>query len=246
MNKHEWYGLTPAEREALVLELLGQGYTADQLNDYFEVRSKRVINDFMNGRGYSKRNNTFVPKDGTSFKPIAKDNIATELKEENQKLLEQQQELLNIINEYKEKEDKQLDQNNKMLDIIKDYQIKETNTQNQLVSIMNNDRDQNERVLSIIEYYMSKTVEIENKNNTKLIESEIAMTQERPEPDYDVEIIDTSLPVKNYEETATRTTIRVHKPLMDEFNSIWKAKYGEYRQHDLLNIALQMFIDKYK
>lgn len=61
-KKHEWYGLTPANREALVLELLSQGYTADDLIDYFDVKTKRVINDFMNARGYSKRNNTYIPK----------------------------------------------------------------------------------------------------------------------------------------------------------------------------------------
>ena len=58
-NKHEWYGLTPANREALVLDLIENGYTADDLNKYFNVNSPRVINDFMNRRGYSKRNNIY-------------------------------------------------------------------------------------------------------------------------------------------------------------------------------------------
>ena len=33
---------------------------------------------------------------------------------------------------------------------------------------------------------------------------------------------------------------------MSDFNKLWKDKYSEYKQHDLLNLALQNFIDKYK
>lgn len=33
---------------------------------------------------------------------------------------------------------------------------------------------------------------------------------------------------------------------MAAFNEVWKEKYSEYKQHDLLNMDLQMFIDKYK
>ena len=61
-KKHEWYGLAPAQREKLVLELLAQGYTADMLNEYFDVKTKRVINDFMNSRGYRKKDNSYIPK----------------------------------------------------------------------------------------------------------------------------------------------------------------------------------------
>ena len=61
-KKHEWYGLAPAQREKLVLELLAQGSTADMLNEYFDVKTKRVINDFMNARGYRKRDNSYIPK----------------------------------------------------------------------------------------------------------------------------------------------------------------------------------------
>lgn len=54
-KKHEWYGLAPAQREKIVLELLAQGYTADMLNEYFDVKTKRVINDFMNSEVIEKK-----------------------------------------------------------------------------------------------------------------------------------------------------------------------------------------------
>ena len=62
-----------------------------------------------------------------------------------------------------------------------------------------------------------------------------------------IEVIDTSLPIpKTNPKDIRRTTIRVDSPLMDEFNHIWRSKYPEHKQHNLLNLALQMFIDKYK
>lgn len=61
-TKHEWYSLAPIQRIQLVLGLLDNGYTTDMLNEYFDVKTKRVINDFMNSRGYRKKNNTYVLK----------------------------------------------------------------------------------------------------------------------------------------------------------------------------------------
>jgi hypothetical protein len=60
--KHEWYSLAPTQRLQLVLDLLDNGYTTDMLNEYFDVKTKRVINDFMNSKGYKKKNNTYVLK----------------------------------------------------------------------------------------------------------------------------------------------------------------------------------------
>lgn len=61
-GKHEWYSLAPIQRIQLILDLLDKGYTTDMLNEYFDVKTKRVINDFMNSRGYRKKNNTYVLK----------------------------------------------------------------------------------------------------------------------------------------------------------------------------------------
>ena len=41
-------------------------------------------------------------------------------------------------------------------------------------------------------------------------------------------------------------SLRINENIMTEFNNLWKSKYSEYKQHDLLGIALQDFIKKYK
>lgn len=193
-NKHEWYGLTPANREALVLELLSQGYTADALNDYFNVKTKRVINDFMNGRGYSKRNNTYIPKQQAEY--IAATPI-----------IQQQQ------------------QNN----IMPNINIDEETIMNVLTV-----SKQADKLQEIINWYDA------NKDSSLAIKE-----QPNPTESY-IEVIDTSLPIPKVEGEIKRTTIRVNENIMAAFNDVWKDKYSEYKQHDLLNLALQLFIDKYK
>lgn len=252
-KKHEWYGLNPAEREALVLELLKQGYTADMLNEYFDVKTNRVIPDFMYTRGYSKKNGTYMTKQQAEQKvseinPAIKDKIE-KLEEENKRLQEKQKELLKSLDNYKEKEDKQLEQNNKMLDIIKDYQDKEKETQNQLVTLINNDKQQSDRVLSIIEYYMAQTMELKNSAQASLTTSESSLTEAEPKKEESyIEVIDTSLPIPETlpGDKIDRKTFRVNYRVYDEFMNLGKEKYPEYKQQDLMTLALQMFIDKYK
>lgn len=55
-----------------------------------------------------------------------------------------------------------------------------------------------------------------------------------------------SLPIYKVAGEIKRTTIRVNENIMKEFNDLWRRKYSQYKQHDLLNLALQMFIDEYK
>ncbi len=252
-EKHEWYGLNPAEREVLVLDLLKQGYNADMINEYFNVKTNRVIPDFMYTRGYSKRNNTYMTKQQAEQKtseinPAIKDKIER-LEEEKKALLEKQEELLNSLNSYKEKESKQLEQNNKMLDIIKDYQEKEKETQNQLVTLINNDKQQSDRVLSIIEYYMAQTMELKNAAQASLTTSESSLTEteSKKEESY-IEVIDTSLPIPETlpDDKVDRKTFRVNYRIYDDFMNLAREKYPEYKQKDLMSLAFQMFIDKYK
>ena len=43
-----------------------------------------------------------------------------------------------------------------------------------------------------------------------------------------------------------RKTVRVNYRVFDDFNKLWRSKYKEYKQHDLISLALQDFINKYK
>lgn len=195
-KKHEWYGLNAPDREKLVLELIAQGYTADQLNEYFEVKTKRVITDFMNGRGYSKRNNTFIPKqqaEGLAAAPI----------------MPQQQNLMPNI---------QIDD--------------ET-----IFNVMNLSK-QHDKIQKIIEWFD------ENKNNDISIDN----NKESITPTEYIEVIDTSLPIPETLEgdKVDRKTFRVNYRIYDDFMDLAKRKYPEYKQQDLMTLALQMFIDKYK
>ena len=54
-----------------------------------------------------------------------------------------------------------------------------------------------------------------------------------------IEVVDTSMPILKIEGEIKRTTIRVNENIMSDFNKLWKDKYSEYKQHDLLNLALQ-------
>lgn len=55
-----------------------------------------------------------------------------------------------------------------------------------------------------------------------------------------------SLPIYKVSGEIKRTTIRINENTMKEFNDLWRRKFSQYKQHDLLNLALQMFIDEYK
>lgn len=193
-KKHEWYGLAPKQREKLVLELLAQGYTADMLNEYFDVKTKRVINDFMNARGYSKRNNTYIPKQQAEY--IAAAPI--------------------------------MQQNN----ILPNIQIDEETIVNVLTL-----SKQADKIQEIIDLYdKGNLTQALTANNVK----------EEPQESY-IEIIDTSLniPVKP-SDFVDRKTVRVSYRIYDEFAALCKEKYPEYKQQDLVSLALQDFIDKYK
>ena len=197
-EKQEWYGLSPVQREELILELLKQGYTANDLNEYFNVKTKRVITDFMNARGYSKTNNTYIPKQIKEREYMAANPI--------------------------------IQQQNNMLPNI---QIDEETIVNVLTL-----SKQADKIQEIINLYENGSLialdkEIDNK-----------MTKE-PQQSY-IEIIDTSMPIQKIEGEIKRTTLRINETIMAEFNALWKDKYSEYKQHDLLAIALRDFIDKYK
>lgn len=190
-KKHEWYGLVPKQREKLVLELLAQGYTADMLNEYFDVKTKRVINDFMNARGYSKRDNTYIPKQQAEYIAAAP-------------IMQQQNSILPNI---------QIDE--------------ET-----IVNVLTLSK-QADKIQEIIDLYDKGNL---TANNVK----------EEPQESY-IEIIDTSLniPVKP-DDHVDRKTVRVSYRIYDEFATLCKEKYPEYKQQDLVSLALQDFIDKYK
>lgn len=97
------------------------------------------------------------------------------------------------------------------------------------------------------EMYEMIYTRLKNPVLAKIPIKEIAKeTVERYKESY-IEYVDTSLPIpKTKQGDIRRTTIRVDGPLMDEFNKVWRGKYSEYKQHNLLNLALQIFIDKYK
>ena len=188
-KKHEWYGLAPAQREKLVLELLAQGYTADMLNEYFDVKTKRVINDFMNSRGYRKKDNSYIPKqqsENMSAAPVMQQ------------------------------------QNN----ILPNIQIDEETIVNVLTL-----SKQADKIQEIIDLYDKGDLTANN--------------EPKPQESY-IEVIDTSMPIPKIEGEIKRTTLRINENIMTEFNNLWKSKYSEYKQHDLLGIALQDFIKKYK
>ncbi|MFQ7075323.1 MAG: hypothetical protein ACLRQZ_02950 [Clostridia bacterium] len=194
-KKHEWYGLAPAQREKLVLELLAQGYTADMLNEYFDVKTKRVINDFMNARGYRKRDNSYIPKQQSENMTAAP-------------IMQQQ--------------------NN----ILPNIQIDEETIVNVLTL-----SKQADKIQEIIDLYdKGNLTQALTANNVK----------EEPQESY-IEIIDTSLniPVKP-SDFVDRKTVRVSYRIYDDFTKLCKEKYPEYKQQDLVSLALQDFIDKYK
>lgn len=223
-KKHEWYELNSDEREELILELQDKGYNVEDLNNYFDVKTDRAIADFMNSKGYSKRNNMFKKN-------------AKRLEEENTLLLKRQAELLDIIKSYEDREKDQLGQNSKMLDIIEKYQDKERENQNQLVSLMNEDKSKNDRVLSILEQYMAKAVK--NQNN---VQAAISMVEEEV---IDLASLTLPIPVRP-EDFVDRKTVRVSYRIYNNFNDLCKSKFSKYKQQDLVSLALQMFIDKYK
>ena len=193
VKKHEWYGLTTPEKIDTVLDLINnKGYTADELNDYFDVKTKRVITDFMNSKGYSKQGNKYVPKDinGSTIRS-PRINTAVTTRKENTTITNINEEVL--IN---------------------------------MVSLSK----QHDKIQEMLEWFDNRdAAEITSNNNNDTV----------------IELIDTSLPIPKVDGETKRTTIRVNETIMANFNNVWKKHYGEYKQHDLLNLALQMFIDKY-
>ena len=193
-KKHEWYGLAPAQREKLVLELLAQGYTTDMLNEYFDVKTKRVINDFMNSRGYRKKDNSYIPKQQSENMSAAP-----------------------VMHQ----------QNN----ILPNIQINEETIVNVLTL-----SKQTDKIQEIIDLYDKGALSAGPLT---------ANNEPKPQESY-IEVIDTSMPIPKIKGEIKRTTLRINENIMTEFNNLWRSKYSEYKQHDLLGIALQDFIDKYK
>lgn len=193
INKHEWYGLTTPEKIDTVLKLINeQGYTADELNDYFDVKTKRVITDFMNSKGYSKQGNKYVPKDinGSTVRAPRDTTAVTTRRKDNAAISNINEEvLLNMVSLSK----------------------------------------QHDKIQEMLEWF-----------DNRATANEAAITN-----DTVIELIDTSLPIPKVDGETKRTTIRVNETIMANFNNVWKKHYGEYKQHDLLNLALQEFIDKY-
>ncbi len=191
-KKHEWYGLAPKQREKLVLELLAQGYTADMLNEYFDVKTKRVINDFMNSRGYRKKDNSYIPKQQSENMSAAP-----------------------VMHQ----------QNN----ILPNIQIDEETIVNVLTL-----SKQTDKIQEIIDLYDKGALSANNN-------------EPKPQESY-IEIIDTSLPIPKEQEgdIIERKTFRVNVRIYNEFMDFCKEKYPEYKQKDLMSLAFQMFMDKYK
>lgn len=188
VKKHEWYKLSTKEKIESVLDLIeNKGYTADDLVDYFDVKTKRVITDFMNSKGYSKQGGRYILKDSTKLAgsaAIVKKNTNTTIAANfNEELL------------------------NNMVNIAKQY----------------------DRIQELLIWF-------DNKDNmsTPEINNNI------------VELVNTALPIPKVEGEIKRTTIRINETILNDFNELWRTEYSEYKQHDLLGIALQMFIDKYK
>ena len=193
VKKHEWYGLTTPEKIDTVLDLINnKGYTADELNDYFDVKTKRVITDFMNSKGYSKQGNKYVPKDinGSTVRAPRDTTAVTTRRKDNAAISNINEEvLLNMVSLSK----------------------------------------QHDKIQEMLEWF-----------DNRATANEAAITN-----DTVIELIDTSLPIPKVDGETKRTTIRVNETIMANFNNVWKKHYGEYKQHDLLNLALQEFIDKY-
>lgn len=228
-EKYEWSQLNSDTKKELVLKLQSEGYTKSMIKDLLNANSERAINEFMNTVGYESRKGIYKIKYEI-------------LEEEKNILLEKQKELNCIIDTLNEKEKNQLDQNNKMLDIIKEYQNKERENQNQLVSLINDDKAKNERVLSIIEYYMAQTANIQNNNTQAAITTQEGKQKEEA---IDVTNLELPIPVKP-DDFVDRKTVRVSYRIYNNFNDLCKSKFPRYKQQDLVSLALQMFIDKYK
>ena len=192
--KREWYTLTTAEKIDAVLKLQEE-YTPDQINELFDVRTKRVIPDFMNARGYSKQKHAYVPKDAAEV-AVRAPKVAVAKKTTNTSL------------------------------IVKDDLIDETTLKN-IIDLS----QKADKLTEIIQWYdtMNTSTDLDDSERTTVIE-----------------VIDTSMPIIKDGGNAKRTTIRVYEKTLDQFNDLWKNKYSQYKQQDVVSIAFQMFIDKYK
>lgn len=192
--KKEWYTLTTAEKIDAVLKLQEE-YTPDQINELFDVRTKRVIPDFMNARGYSKQKHAYVPKDAAEVAVRAPKTVVSK-KTTNTSL------------------------------IVKDDLIDETTLKN-IIDLS----QKADKLTEIIQWYDTMNT------NTNTAQAQ---------PETVIEVIDTSMPIPKLDGEVKRTTIRVNETILSEFNELWRSKYSQYKQHDLLALALQLFIDKYK
>lgn len=188
--KHDWYGLNSVEKIETVLDLINnKGYLADDLFNYFDVKTKRVIPDFMNSKGYSKQGHKYVEKANKA--PSASTNTNKAVRAAN----------INSVQS----------------EIAIDEELL-----NNMVSLSK----KHNNIVEMLDWFNNREKEAAPEVNI-------------------IEVIDTALPIPKVDGETKRTTIRVNENIMANFNSVWKKHYAEYKQHDLLNLALQMFIDKY-
>lgn len=191
MTKQDWYGLTAQQKLNKVLELIEkEGHTASSLVDYFDIKTNRVITDFMNSRGYRKVDDKYIPKD--SFDNIKNMNST-------KKVIKKEQ--VNKVDELKTSTLAGIDEETirNMLDLS----------------------NQHSKIKELLSWY-----------------DNIKDTRETKASSNHIEIIKADGKIK-------RTSIRINEVILSNFNELCKTKYSQYKQYDLLGVALQMFIDKY-
>lgn len=101
-------------------------------------------------------------------------------------------------------------------------------------AITKNETDANMYEMLYTRQYKPVLVEMAYKDiphKIKQLYSDIKTTLEFPHKEGD--IID-------------RKTIRVNHRIFDDFNNLWRKKYKEYKQQDLISLALEEFVNKYK
>ena len=74
-----------------------------------------------------------------------------------------------------------------------------------------------------------------NKENDSDIEKEEA-----------IDILSTKIEIPRLTGELKRTSIRVNSDLFDRFNELWRSKYSDYKQHDLINKRFFDFYNKYR
>lgn len=109
------------------MELIQNGYTASEIDDMYNIRTKRVIRDFMNSNGFSRSNNKYIEKSRDNEVVAHASNIGIRFSDDSI------HDLMNICNHH-----------DVLMDIIKWFNNKDTiskNDESQYIEVINESLD---------------------------------------------------------------------------------------------------------